>query len=81
MTDQTAGTFEGKPRVEANQAPRPRKILVVRHSIFVRVTHWIWVVSLTILFMSGLQIFNAHPSLNFGNTTTFDTAETGPATG
>ena len=36
-----------------------------------RVTHWVWVVSLTILFMSGLQIFNAHPSLNFGNTTTF----------
>jgi thiosulfate reductase cytochrome b subunit len=28
--------------------------------------------------MSGLQIFNAHPSLNFGQVTTFDPAETGP---
>ncbi len=67
MTDQTANTFEAaRP-----QTSPPRKIVVKRHSIFVRVTHWVWVVSLTILFMSGLQIFNAHPSLNFGNTTTF----------
>ena len=35
-------------------------------------------IALTILFMSGLQIFNAHPGLNFGDTTTFDTAATGP---
>jgi len=32
----------------------------------VRVMHWINVVALTVLFMSGLQIFNAHPALNFG---------------
>ena len=72
MSDQTADTFQSP----ANGTPR--RILVVRHSIWVRLTHWIWVISLTILFMSGLQIFNAHPSLNFGNTTTFDTAATGP---
>jgi thiosulfate reductase cytochrome b subunit len=28
--------------------------------------HWINVAALTVLFMSGLQIFNAHPALNFG---------------
>ena len=28
--------------------------------------HWINVVALTVLFMSGLQIFNAYPALNFG---------------
>ena len=67
MTDQTAGRLEAAPI----QAPQRKKITVFRHSVFVRMTHWVWVVSLTILFMSGLQIFNAHPSLNFGNTTNF----------
>lgn len=68
MTDQTAdGISRSRTRT-----------LVFRHSIWVRATHWIWVVSLVILFMSGLQIFNAHPSLNFGQTTTFDKDATGP---
>ncbi len=70
MTDQTA---EALQRPSASPAPAPRRVLVFRHSVIVRITHWIWVVALTILFMSGLQIFNAHPSLNFGNTTTFKT--------
>ena len=74
MTDQTAGST---PISSTSRRP-PRRIFIFRHSVWVRVTHWIWVVSLTILFMSGLQIFNAHPSLNFGNTTTFDTSDTGP---
>lgn len=37
-----------------------------RHRLPVRIMHWINVLSLTILFMSGLGIFNAHPSLNWG---------------
>ena len=37
-----------------------------RHTLPVRVMHWINVVALTILFMSGLQIFNAHPALYWG---------------
>ncbi len=37
-----------------------------RHALPVRVMHWINVVALTVLFASGLQIFNAHPALNFG---------------
>jgi len=37
-----------------------------RHALAVRVMHWINVVALTVLFMSGMQIFNAHPALNFG---------------
>lgn len=51
--------------------------LIFRHSLWVRLTHWIWAVSLVVLFMSGLQIFNAHPSLNFGNTSTFDPGTAG----
>jgi thiosulfate reductase cytochrome b subunit len=37
-----------------------------RHTLPVRLMHWINVVALTVLFMSGLQIFNAYPALNFG---------------
>lgn len=37
-----------------------------RHRLPVRIMHWINVVTLTILLMSGLQIFNAHPALYWG---------------
>jgi thiosulfate reductase cytochrome b subunit len=40
--------------------------LYYRHALPVRVMHWINVVALTIMFMSGLQIFNAHSELNWG---------------
>jgi len=40
--------------------------LYYRHTLPVRVMHWINVVALTILLMSGLQIFNAHPALYWG---------------
>ena len=45
---------------------KPKRILFYRHSILVRVTHWLNVLCLTLLLMSGLQIFNAHPSLYWG---------------
>jgi thiosulfate reductase cytochrome b subunit len=37
-----------------------------RHALAVRIMHWINVVALTILLMSGLGIFNAHPALYWG---------------
>src|SRR5438094_807291 len=37
-----------------------------RHALPVRVMHWINVVALSLMFMSGLQIFNAHPALYWG---------------
>ncbi len=37
-----------------------------RHRLPVRIMHWINVVCLSLLFMSGLNIFNAHPALNWG---------------
>ncbi|MBP8296655.1 MAG: cytochrome b/b6 domain-containing protein [Burkholderiales bacterium] len=40
--------------------------LYYRHALPVRVMHWINVLCLTVLFMSGLNIFNAHPALNWG---------------
>lgn len=44
----------------------PENELIYRHSRIVRVTHWINVLCLTVLLMSGLQIFNAHPRLYWG---------------
>nr|WP_294557225.1 cytochrome b/b6 domain-containing protein [uncultured Rhodopila sp.] len=45
--------------------------LIYRHSAAVRITHWINALCLTILLMSGLQIFNAHPALYWGNISDF----------
>lgn len=39
-----------------------------RHRLPVRIMHWINVVCLAVLLGSGLQIFNAHPSLSWGQT-------------
>lgn len=47
--------------------PRPARVFIRRHSPVTRITHWINVLCLTILLMSGLQIFNAHPMLHWGN--------------
>jgi thiosulfate reductase cytochrome b subunit len=46
--------------------------LIRRHSLLVRITHWLNVLCLTILLMSGLQIFNAHPALYWGEISDFD---------
>jgi len=43
-----------------------KKDLYYRHSFPVRLMHWLNVVLLTILLMSGLNIFNAHPALYWG---------------
>src|SRR3954470_6436558 len=47
-------------------AETPSKLLIARHSVPVRATHWVNVLCLTFLLLSGLQIFNAHPSLYWG---------------
>ncbi len=47
-------------------ASAPTGTLYTRHALPVRIMHWINVVALTILLMSGLQIFNAHPALYWG---------------
>lgn len=54
---------------DTDQKPRA---YFYRHSVIVRVTHWVNVICMTLLLMSGLQIFNAHPALYFGSISTFD---------
>ena len=44
---------------------------IYRHTVLVRITHWINVVCITFLVMSGLQIFNAHPALYVGQQSDF----------
>lgn len=41
--------------------------LVYRHTLPIRIMHWINVIALTLMLLSGLQIFNAHPNLYWGN--------------
>src|SRR5260370_21346727 len=43
-----------------------------RHAGLVRITHWINVVCFSLLLMSRLQIFNAHPALYVGDHSDFD---------
>jgi thiosulfate reductase cytochrome b subunit len=57
---------------EAAIETKPQKRLVYRHSVLVRITHWINVLCILVLVMSGLQIFNAHPALYIGQKSDFD---------
>src|ERR1043165_1442079 len=48
--------------------------VVYRHTRIVRIGHWINAVCFLLLLMSGLQIFNAHPALYWGQSgNNFDT--------
>src|SRR5882672_2146107 len=50
----------------AVEVPAQREI-VYRHTVVVRLTHWINLLCLTLLLMSGLALFNVHPALYWGN--------------
>jgi thiosulfate reductase cytochrome b subunit len=50
------------------QAATPVREVMLRHGRLVRATHWINVVCVTLLLLSGLRIFNYHPALYWGNT-------------
>jgi thiosulfate reductase cytochrome b subunit len=45
----------------------PKREIIYRHGLVVRITHWINVLVISLLLMSGLQIFNAHPRLYWGS--------------
>jgi thiosulfate reductase cytochrome b subunit len=52
-------------------ADRADKVLIKRHTVVTRLTHWVNVLVISLLLMSGLQIFNAHPALYWGSKSTF----------
>ena len=55
---------------QTSARPTPQRIY--RHRWPVRLMHWINVLCLTVLLMSGLTIFNAHPALYWGRDAKFD---------
>jgi thiosulfate reductase cytochrome b subunit len=54
------------PAITPNRKTRPRREVIYRHGLVVRITHWINLLCISLLLMSGLQILNAHPRLYFG---------------
>ncbi len=57
------------PAAETTAASAATPIIeqVYRHRLLIRICHWLNVPALFILIMSGLQIFNAHPALYWGD--------------
>lgn len=50
----------------ATPSQAPRRLAVYRHARVTRLTHWINFLCVSVLLFSGLQIFNAHPALYWG---------------
>lgn len=48
------------------------RVAIWRHPLIVRLTHWLNVLAMTILVMSGINILMAHPHLYWGLASTFD---------
>jgi thiosulfate reductase cytochrome b subunit len=57
---------ETSPNAATPDAPQTREV-IYRHAFVVRAAHWINVLCLALLLMSGLRIFNSHPALYWGN--------------
>lgn len=63
--------MENASESAASASPHGLRTLVYRQSSWTRLTHWIWAISLFFLLLSGLQIFNAHPTLYLGDQSGF----------
>ncbi|GJE62684.1 cytochrome b/b6 domain-containing protein [Methylobacterium trifolii] len=59
--------------LSASRAAGTGPVWFFRHPLVIRLAHWVNAATLLVLLMSGLQIFNAHPALYWGSTSTFDT--------
>jgi thiosulfate reductase cytochrome b subunit len=70
LADKVGGAWGAWRQRQA--ARRAKQETFYRHTIPVRVLHWINAACLLIMFMSGLQIFNAHPALYWGRYSDFD---------
>ncbi len=71
----TGGLWHGFFRFLAfgvNSDPGRPHSFFYRHRLFARIAHWVNAVVITVMLMSGLQIFNAHPALYIGKQSTFD---------
>src|SRR5690348_18453393 len=69
VNDSTApeGGIRPPPRI------RDRVRVIYRHRLPVRIMHWVNAICLLVPLGSGLQIFNAHAALYWGQKSSFDT--------
>jgi thiosulfate reductase cytochrome b subunit len=58
--------LRGRSMETADLDMKSGRRLIRRHSLTVRLSHWLNVLCMTVLLFSGLQIFNAHPALYWG---------------
>lgn len=61
-----AAAMNDTPEMDVSRTPTIR-----RHGLATRLTHWLWALALFFLLLSGLQIFNAHPTLYLGQQSGF----------
>lgn len=59
-------TVEAPNTSAADGAVRPTREVIYRHTVLVRLTHWLNALVIVVMIGSGLNIFNAHPRLYWG---------------
>ena len=70
VLDPEADALQPAPPALGKQTPKT--VIIYRTRPWVRIWHWLNALSLFFLLISGLQIFNAHPSLYWGQAARFD---------
>ncbi|CAN5382004.1 cytochrome b/b6 domain-containing protein [soil metagenome] len=55
------------PPAAASPAPKGLREVIYRHTVLVRITHWVNALAIFFMIGSGLNIFNAHPNLYWGS--------------
>ena len=56
-----------EPKAPAQSPATLRREVMYRHTVAVRLTHWLNALILVLLLISGLRLFNYHPALYWGN--------------
>jgi len=56
-----------RPKAAAEPAAASQREVMYRHTVAVRLTHWMNALILVLLLISGLRLFNYHPALYWGN--------------
>lgn len=66
MTDASPDISEPMPAVVQSLPPPPTETLIYRTRLPIRLWHWTNAITIFIMLMSGMMIFNAHPHLYWG---------------
>ena len=69
----TSSELTVEPKAQVEPAAAPQREVMYRHSVAVRLTHWINALSFLALAVSGAAILLAHPRFYWGETGYFDT--------